>query len=582
MLAAMFRIRRIYDNVLSRDQNALAQAQEILRTQFIALSEEEIDKLPDLLRNPVKYGFRPILFVVEDARDVVRAFAVLLHAADLDFCFLDFISTAKAFSGRGIGGVLYARLREEALALTQTGLFFEVLPDDPALCRDPDTLKQNTKRLRFYERYGARPIVNTAYEKPVTPCTDNAPYLVFDDLGRNRPLERNRAQKIVRAILERKYLSLCGPPYIEMVVNSFREDPVRLRAAKYVKKEPQRAGVGVPGDKKIALVVNDEHAVHHVRERGYVEAPVRIRAILKELEQTDLFAGQKPQHFAEKHLRSVHDARFIDYLKTVCLNTPPEKSVYPYVFPVRNATRPPKELSVRAGYYCIDTFTPLNQSAYRAAVRAVDCALTAAAEILKGRRLAYALVRPPGHHAERKSFGGFCYFNSAAIAAEFLSQHGKVAIVDVDYHHGNGQQNIFFERNDVFTASLHAHPSFAYPYFSGFEDEKGAGGGIGFNLNLTLPENAGPEQYRERLGRIFGRVRRFDPQFLIIALGLDTARGDPTGSFGLQPKDFEENGKTIGSLKLPTLVVQEGGYNIRVLGVNARRFFSGLWAGANS
>jgi hypothetical protein len=143
-----------------------------------------------------------------------------------------------------------------------------------------------------------------------------------------------------------------------------------------------------------------------------------------------------------------------------------KESVYPYVFPIRNVARPPKDLAVRAGYYCIDTFTPLNHNAFPVAARAVDCAMTAAQRVLEGARVAYALVRPPGHHAERRSFGGFCYLNSAAVAANYLSGYGRVAMLDVDYHHGNGQQTIFYRRADVLTVSLHGHPSFAYPYFT--------------------------------------------------------------------------------------------------------------------
>ncbi len=281
-----------------------------------------------------------------------------------------------------------------------------------------------------------------------------------------------------------------------------------------------------------------------------------------------------------KHILAVHDADFVNYLRHACRNAPESKSVYPYVFPIRNATRPPKELTVRAGYYCIDTFTPINRNAFPAAKRAVDCVLTAADEILEGRRIAYALVRPPGHHAERRTFGGFCYFSNSAIGAQYLSQHGKVAIIDVDYHHGNGQQDIFYERDDVLTVSIHGDPDFAYPYFTGFADERGAGPGEGFNLNIPLPENRDGSQYRKALEKAIRAVRDFAPAFLVIALGLDPAKGDPTGTWSLAAKDFEENGRMLGSLRLPTLVVQEGGYRTRTLGKNAKSFFRGLMDGA--
>ncbi len=454
------------------------------------------------------------------------------------------------------------------------------MPDHPALCASPEVPKQNASRLRFYERYGARPIVNTAYETPLTPESRDPPYLVFDDLGRSIALPRDQARTIVRAILEREYRHVCSKEYIEKVVQSFRDPVVFLSAPKYRTKEPSiTLSAAIPQDSQIALVINDRHGIHEVRDRGYVEAPVRIATILKEIKDTHLFVTVPPRTYPSGHLKAVHDAEFVKYLKKVCETVPEGESVYPYVFPIRNATRPPKELAVRAGYYCIDTFTPLNRRAYAAAERAVDCALTAANEVLNGRPIAYALVRPPGHHAERRAFGGFCYFNSTAIAAHHLSAFGKVAILDIDYHHGNGQQDIFYERADVLTISIHGHPRLAYPYFSGFEDEKGSGPGEGFNLNFPLPESVDGARYREVLHKALRSILSFHPTFLVVALGLDTAKGDPTGSWSLRANDFEANGAMLGALKLPTLVVQEGGYNTRNLGVNVRRFFWGLWAG---
>ena len=185
----------------------------------------------------------------------------------------------------------------------------------------------------------------------------------------------------------------------------------------------------VASDQRIALVVHDQQAIHHVRERGYVESPARIPSILRQLQRTDLFEEVPARHYSEKHIKAVHDADFVNYLKGTCERLQQGESIYPYVFPIRNAARPPKDIELRADYYCMDTFTPIHRNAYAAARRAADCALTAADQILQGRRLAYALVRPPGHHAERLAFGGFCYFNSAAIAAHYLSARGKVAIL---------------------------------------------------------------------------------------------------------------------------------------------------------
>jgi len=405
---------------------------------------------------------------------------------------------------------------------------------------------------------------------------------MFDDLGRGKPLRRDAARAIVRAILERKYEWLCSPEYIDGVVASFVDDPMRLRPPRYTRIASERkASPPLPADLRIPLVYNEQHQIHHVRERGYVEAPVRIPAILRELERLETFTVIEPKTFPKSHILAVHDPEFVGYLQRVCADLPEGRSVYPYVFPIRNATRPPTDLPTRAGYYCIDTFTPLHRNAWPAARRAVDCALTAATHVLTGSRIAYALVRPPGHHAERRVFGGFCYLNSAAVAANFLAAQGKVAILDVDYHHGNGQQDIFYERADVLTVSLHGHPRFAYPYFSGFEDERGSGPGEGFNRNFALPEHLDGPGYAVHLGRAIAEVRAFRPRFLVVGLGLDPGKGDPTGTWTLGSPDFERNGRMIGALGLPTLVVQEGGYLTRSLGAHARNFFRGLWEGVH-
>jgi acetoin utilization deacetylase AcuC-like enzyme len=385
---------------------------------------------------------------------------------------------------------------------------------------------------------------------------------------------------VVRAILERKYGDLCPPEYVEKVLASFRDDPVRLREPRYTRRTPalRSAAFAVPGP--VRMVVNDRHDIHHVRERGYVEAPVRVSSILRQLDGSGLVQRIEPRAWPESWITAVHDPGLVDYLRRACAAAPEGKSIYPYIFPIRNAARPPRDLAVQAGYWCIDTFTPIHCNAYPAARRAVDCTLTAADEILAGRRFAYALVRPPGHHAERRVFGGFCYFNNAAIAAHFLSAHGRIALLDVDYHHGNGQQDIFWERSDVLTVSLHGHPAFAYPYFSGFAEERGAGPGEGFNLNLPLPELVDGAAYRPALEHALERIAAFQPLILIVALGLDPAKGDPTGTWLLTARDFAANGRMIGALGLPTLVVQEGGYRTRTLGLNARSFFEGFLAGA--
>jgi acetoin utilization deacetylase AcuC-like enzyme/GNAT superfamily N-acetyltransferase len=576
----VFRIRRIFDDIFARDQDAIIQVKTILREQFSLIPKEEIEELNEKLRNPIAYQWRHLIHVVEDKYHHVNGFSIMAHAPELKFCFLDYIATATGMTGGGIGGALYEEIRDEALRLGAIGLFFECLPDDPTLCPKPELLRENAARLRFYERYGARPIIDTAYETPLKPGLSCAPHLVLDTLDRGKVPSKDDACRIVRAILERKYGKRCPAGYIDKVVGSIEDDTVKLRPPKYLKKM-QRIDFSQEEERPFALVVTDEHEIHHVRSRGYVESPVRIKRILQQIQPMRLFSSLKPEHHGLHHITAIHDSGFVAYFGKACAQLEPGRSIYPYVFPIRNASRPPKELPIRAGYYCVDTFTPLNQNAYRAARRAVDCGLTGATAVLEGGfDLAYALVRPPGHHAERKAFGGFCYFNSSAAAAEHLSHYGRVAVLDIDYHHGNGTQNIFYDRADVLTLSIHCHPRSAYPYFSGFVDERGSGPGEGFNLNIALPERpVDGLRYREALEQALNRLIRFRPKFVVLALGFDTARGDPTGSWLLKSKDFFENGKMIGMLGLQTLIVQEGGYKTQTLGINARHFFAGFWEG---
>ncbi|MEZ5894750.1 MAG: hypothetical protein R3C58_16595, partial [Parvularculaceae bacterium] len=515
--------------------------------------------------------------VMEDARGHIRAFAILLVDPSLSFGFLELIASAKGQTRGGAGAALYAHVREHALLKSLKGIYFECLPDDPALSPDPATRKDNERRLKFYERFGAYPIMGTAYETPVKEGDTDSPYLVFDGLGQHALPKAAQVKKIVRAILERKYAHLCPPEYNEKVIASIDDKTMHLRAPRYkVKAEVAVA----PKSLDMPLVINDKHDIHHIRERGYVESPVRVASILAELQKCAFFKNTPPKKYPDRHIKAVHDPKLVDYIERACKDAPEGKSVYPYVFPVRNAQRMPKDRSVLAGYWCIDTFTPLNTNAYPAAREAVDCALTAAEAVLDGAPAAYALVRPPGHHAERKAFGGFCYFNNAAVAANYLSDYGRVAVLDVDYHHGNGTQDIFYERADVLTVSIHGDPSFAYPYFTGFRDETGRGNGAGANLNIPLAEIITADDHRKALKRALARVAEHDPAYLVVALGLDAAKGDPTGTWPYLADDFAKMGELIAEARLPTVFVQEGGYRVQNLGVNARRFFEGYAAKA--
>jgi len=577
----MFRIRKIEDDIAPGNREAIRQVVEIMRKQFPRITQADLDKLPRQLHDPFKYKYRSILFVAEDQYTHIKGFALLLHMTDLNICYLELLSAAPGRTGGGVGTALYEQAREEAASLKVLGLFYECKADVPELVADPAELKINQARMRFYERYGARPIVNNDYATPVHPGDTNLYYLVFDGLGHSVTLPRERVWRVAAAILERKYGELFTKEHIDRIARSFVDDPIQLRAPRYFRRQPKLVTMARRnGMRPIALVVNTGHQIHHVRERGYLEAPVRLSSILRELTKTRLFKRLSPRLFSEKHITAVHDRDFVAYLRRACTGMTASKTIYPEVFPIRNASRPPKSLPLRAGYYCIDPFTPLSQNAYLAARGAVNCTMTAAEALHEGYRLAYALVRPPGHHAERRAFGGFCYFNSAAIAAHHLSARGKVAVLDIDFHHGNGTENIFYERNDVLTLSIHGHPNFAYPHFSGFEDETGSGPGLGFNVNYPLPEDVTAERYTAVLAKALKRIREFSPRYLVLCLGLDTAKGDPTGSWPLTARDFSHHGEAIGALGLPTLVVQEGGYRTRTLGINARHFFEGLSRGS--
>lgn len=571
----MFRIRRIFDDVIPVNREALVQVRQILKQRFPEASETEINHIGDKLRNPFTLKFRPILFVAENMRHRIMGFAMVLHEPEINFCYLDWIATATETLRGGLGSALYERVRSECSSLGVKGLFFECLPDTDPGCHS-ELLKDNAARLRFYERYGARPMMETAYETPVKVSDTCMPFLVYDGLGRDKPLGRNYARRVVRAILERKYKDLCPQEYVELVVSSIRDNPVQLRPFRHIKQAKVKDTVNPSFTEKIALVINERHEIHHIHERGYVEAPVRVRSILKHLEKSGLFESIAAEDFPDTHVLAVHDADLVAYLDRACQEVSPGKSLYPYVFPIRNKTRPPREATVLPGYYCIDTFTPINRNAFPTARNGANAALTAAKSLLDGRRIAYALVRPPGHHAERRSFGGFCYLNNTAIAAQYLREQGRVAILDIDYHHGNGQQDIFYNRSDILTVSIHGHPGFAYPYFTGFEDEQGKGEGEGFNINFPLEETITAKEYRRTLAMALRRVAQFEPDFLVVALGLDTARHDPTGTWSLTPADFKANGRMIGETGLPILVVQEGGYRTRSLGTNARNFFQGM------
>ena len=573
----MIRIRCILSAALARGRDSVAQAQELFRRTYPAESAYAA-KIPDLLDRPFRHHFRAALLLSESARGKVTGFSLVLHFPEVNSSLLDFLVVDPEGRGAGVGAALYEATREYGRRIGSRGLYMEVLSDAPALNPDAGTLADNRRRMRFYESFGVRPIIGTDYEEPVDRPVGPPPSLLFDGLGRPGPLRRAEARAAVRLILQRKYSHIVGPDYIKRVVESFVDDPIRFRPARHGGQVPEASQQVAVGrlEQAFAVICTDRQEIHHVADRGYVERPARVEAIRQAVEGTGLFTQIAPRHFGEAAILAVHDRDFVSYLRRVCQHLTSRQPVYPYVFPIRRQDRPPRELAVRAGYYCIDTFTPLDRNAYLAARASVDAALTASEELLRGRPVVYAVCRPPGHHAGRRTFGGFCYFNNAAIAAQRLCAEGKTAVLDIDYHHGNGTQEIFYERSDVLTIPLHGHPNTAYPYFSGFADEKGAGAGAGCNRNFPLADGCGEGPYLKAMDEAGRLIVRFDPACLVVCLGLDTLRGDPTGSFGLAPGTLRKVGAALAALGKPTLVVQEGGYSLRNLRRGGQAFFLGM------
>ncbi len=339
------------------------------------------------------------------------------------------------------------------------------------------------------------------------------------------------------------------------------------------------------------VILNPKHADHAPPgevEGGAVipsyEAPGRFDAIRAALEAAGGFCFEELAKPSEACVAAVHDAAYVAYLREASVEAkrardPAAKQLWPTVFPFGPNPRATGTRALR-GQYCFDTYTPILPGTFAAALGGANAAARAADLVAEGaERAVYVLTRPPGHHAEPDRCGGYCYFNNAAVAAERLSKRGPVAVLDLDVHHGNGTQHIFYSRADVLTVSVHGDPAGLYPFFSGFADETGTGAGSGFNLNLPLPPGTGVKEYRPALARAIDAVRRFEPSFLVFAFGADAHESDPIGGFKLPTKFFAEMGAAVRELGLPTVVVQEGGYNLATLGGCVAEVLKGLRAG---
>ncbi|QNQ10814.1 histone deacetylase family protein [Sphingomonas alpina] len=312
----------------------------------------------------------------------------------------------------------------------------------------------------------------------------------------------------------------------------------------------------------------------------------RATHIVTALEAAAIGAIETPRHFPESILCRVHDTAFVDFLRGAhdewrALGRPGD--ALPICWPGRSEVTltPPESLDGRLGHYSFDVMTPITSGSWAAVTRGADTALAGAAWLAGkdgGGRSAFSLCRPPGHDAGRSSYGGYCFLNNAAIAAQYLRDEGaeRVAILDVDYHHGNGTQQIFYDRDDVLYVSIHADPSSDFPYFAGYRDELGRGAGDGFNHNLPLPRGTAWAAWNEAMDAAEGIVRRFAPEALVVSLGVDNFAGDPLSHFRFKTEDFARMGRRVAGIDLPTLIVFEGGYAVDELGNNVVSFFSGF------
>ena len=306
------------------------------------------------------------------------------------------------------------------------------------------------------------------------------------------------------------------------------------------------------------------------------EHPGRVDAILQAIGPT-----QAPTDRGMEPLLRVHAADYLDFLRTAhdeWRAAGREGDAFPYTFPV--VGRRPLNLSridALLGRFSFDTSTPIAAGTWDAAYWAAQTAVAAADSVIGGERSAFALCRPPGHHAGADYLGGYSYLSNAAIAAEHAATSGRrVAILDVDYHHGNGTQDIFYDRSDVAFASIHADPATDYPFFWGHSDEAGAGEGKGATLNLPLPRGTDWSGYAPALAQALDRVERHGPDLLIVSYGADTYEGDPISHFKLNTSDYAPMARRIASLGVPTTIVMEGGYAVEALGQNVAEFLGGF------
>jgi acetoin utilization deacetylase AcuC-like enzyme len=331
------------------------------------------------------------------------------------------------------------------------------------------------------------------------------------------------------------------------------------------------------------IVSSEAHRAHHPRQPFYdrgrlvdhPEVPERADRIEAALAAAGLGTRLAPVSFGLAPVERVHTREYLTFLEhahgrwcaTTGLGADSEAGAYARAIRGQPQDEPPNVIA-QLGWYSHDN-DPVLAGTWRAATAAVDCTLTAWQAVAdEAERVSYALARPPGHHAAPDSFGGYCYLNNVAVAAQAWTDRGaRVAIIDVDYHHGNGTQQIFYARDDVLFVSIHADPADEYPFFLGFAHERGWGAGTGFTRNFPLPAGTAWSAYEPALAAALGAVRHFAPDGVLVSLGVDTAIEDPD-TFCLVADDYSRIGNALAGLALPTVVVQEGGYCLDVIGRN--------------
>lgn len=339
----------------------------------------------------------------------------------------------------------------------------------------------------------------------------------------------------------------------------------------------------------LVIFSEDQHSHQGLGEfwRGQMvpcfDNPERPKAIISALRQAGLGKIQAPAPILSDVLLTVHDPQFIRFLETAWENWSAmgrQGDALPSAWTTRTSCHldEPATIDGRLAFYATDAAAPIGPGTMKAALASAASAIGAADRVLSGIETAsFALCRPPGHHAGRNSYGGYCYLNNAALAAQRAIDAGcdRVAVLDIDYHHGNGTQDIFFSRRDVFTVSLHGDPSYAFPYFSGSQSERGLGTGQGFNLNLPLPAGTKGWSWLEALALAVGRILQFGPDCLVVSLGFDTAATDAVSEFMLEQDDYLAAGRLVARVGTPTVFILEGGYDVAGIGTYAAKFFTG-------